>query len=337
MDLAHTFKALGDPTRLRILAAVAEEELTVGEIREVVDSVQSAVSRNLAILRDAGFVADRREGTNVFFSLRRDMAEPARRLFDSAAPRFAELPLAKEDRRRLRRCLARRARRSRGYFESVAGDWERIRKSCFDDRLGSVALEKLVPRGLIVADIGCGTGSLTFELARVAEKVVGVDLSPEMLKRAQSLARDRRVDNVEFRRGDAEKIPLESASVDAAFSVMVLHFLADPARAVAELVRITRPGGSVVLLDLVPHNQEWMRDEMAHRWLGFDEKTVEKWLRAAGAADVEFELTGSYAGEKAKRNGKRAVEIFVARAVAPQRAAAEDFTRAVREPPLRSE
>src|SRR5689334_2017363 len=199
MDLARTFKALGDPTRLRILAAVAEEELTVGEIREVVGSVQSAVSRNLAILRDAGFVADRREGTSVYFSLRRDMAEPAKRLFDSAAPRFAELPEAKDDRRRLKRCLERRARRSRGYFESVAGDWERIRKSCFDDRLGSVALEKLVPRGLIVADIGCGTGSLTFELARVAEKVIGFDLSPEMLKRAQALARERGVKNVEFR------------------------------------------------------------------------------------------------------------------------------------------
>src|ERR1051326_97974 len=97
MDLARMFKALGDPTRLRILAAVAQEELTVGEIREVVDSVQSAVARNLASLRDAGFVADRREGTNVYFSLRRDMAEPARRLFDSAAPRFADLPGAKDD------------------------------------------------------------------------------------------------------------------------------------------------------------------------------------------------------------------------------------------------
>jgi ubiquinone/menaquinone biosynthesis C-methylase UbiE len=322
MDLARTLKALGDSTRLRILAAVAEEELTVGEIREVVDSVQSAVSRNLAILRDAGFVADRREGTNVYFSLKRDMPDPARRLFDSAAPRFAELPEAKEDRRRLKRCRERRARRSRGYFESVAGDWERIRKSCFDDRLGSVALEKLVPRGLVVADIGCGTGSLTFELARVAEKVVAVDLSAEMLKRAERLARERGVKNVEFRRGDAEKIPLDVSSVDAAFSVMVLHFLKDPARAVAELARITRPGGPVVLLDLVPHQQEWMRAEMAHRWLGFERKTIEKWLRAAGCGEIEFELTGSYAGEKAKRNGKRAVEIFVARASAPARAVA---------------
>jgi SAM-dependent methyltransferase len=158
-----------------------------------------------------------------------------------------------------------------------------------------------------------------------------------MLKRAESVARERGIGNVEFRRGDAEQIPLESATVDAAFSVMVLHFLADPARAVAELVRITRPGGSVVLLDLVPHAQEWMRDEMAHRWLGFDRAEVEQWLRAAGCEEIEFELTGSYAGERAKKNGKRAVEIFVARASAPERAAEGDFPRAVREPPLRSE
>jgi SAM-dependent methyltransferase len=144
-----------------------------------------------------------------------------------------------------------------------------------------------------------------------------------MLKRAESIARELGAKNVEFRRGDAEKIPLESASVDAAFCVMVLHFLADPARAVAELVRITRTGGSVVLLDLVPHNQEWMRDEMAHRWLGFARADVEKWLRAAGCGAIEFELTGSYAGERAKKNGKRAVEIFVARASAPARPGAK--------------
>src|SRR5713226_2250541 len=161
MDWVRIFKALADPTRLRILAAVAEEELAVGEIQEVVDSMQSSVSRNLAILREAGFVSDRREGTNVYFSLRRDMAEPARQLFDSVARRFADLPELKEDQRRLRQCRQRRAQRSRDYFEGVAGDWERIRKSYFDDRVTSFALEKLIPSNLILADVGCGTGSLT--------------------------------------------------------------------------------------------------------------------------------------------------------------------------------
>jgi ubiquinone/menaquinone biosynthesis C-methylase UbiE len=315
MDLTRMLKALADSTRLRILAAVAEDELSVGEIREVVDSVQSAVSRNLAILREAGFVRDRREGTNVYFSLSREMSEPARQLFDSAARSFTDLPGAKEDRVRLGRCRQKRMRRSRGYFEAIAGDWERIRKCYFDDRLTSLALEKLVPSGLILADIGCGTGSLTQELARVAKKVVAVDLSQEMIRRAKLLTKERDISNVEFRRGDAEKLPLMRQSVDAVFCVMVLHFLDNPERAVQELCRVTRPGGSIILLDLVPHEQEWMRKEMAHRWLGFDRGVIEKWFRAAGVTQVEFELTGSYAGGKSNRNGKRAVEIFVARAM----------------------
>jgi len=314
MDCVRVLKALSDPLRLRVLAAVAEEELTVGEIQEVVDSVQSSVSRNLAILRDAGFVRDRKEGTSVYFSLRQDMPDQARELFAALGPRLAELPKAREDQARLRECRRRRIQRSRDYFESIAGDWERIRKSYFDDRVTSLAIEKLVPSGLVLADVGCGTGSLTFELARFAQRVIAIDLSREMVRRARRAAKEREVRNVEFRLGDAGNLPLEGRSVHAAFCAMVLHFLEDPARAIAELCRITRVGGSVILVDLVPHDQGWMREEMAHRWLGFERSSVEKWLRAGGAARVEYELTGTYAGGKLNRNGKRPVEVFVARA-----------------------
>ena len=170
---------------------------------------------------------------------------------------------------------------------------------------------------MTLADIGCGTGSLTFELARFARKVIGVDLSGEMLRRARALAKERALDNVEFRQGDVLKLPLESHSVDAAFCVMVLHFLPDPARAIAGLCRIVRPGGSVILVDLVEHKQEWMREQMAHQWLGFDRGSIEGWFRAAGAESVDYDLTGSFAGEKIARNGNRPVEIFVARASLP--------------------
>jgi len=313
MDFVRTLKALADPIRLRVLAAVAEEELTVGEVQEVVESVQSSVSRNLAILRDAGFVQDRKEGTNVYFSIRQDMPEPAGEFFKSLQTRMAELPEAKGDRARLEDCRRRRLHRSQGYFESVAGDWERIRKNYFDDRVTSLAIEKLLPRNLVLADVGCGTGSLTVELARFAEKVIGVDLSQEMLRRARNVAKDLR--NVEFRRGDALKLPLEARSVDAAFCVMVLHFLSDPQQAVAELCRITRGGGSVIVVDLVQHNQEWMREQMAHRWPGFERNSLEEWFRDAGVTEINYELTGTYAGEKMARNGNRPVEIFVAQAI----------------------
>ncbi len=320
MDFVRTLKALADPLRLRVLAAVAEEELTVGEVQEVVASVQSSVSRNLALLREAGFVRDRKEGTNVYFSVRPDMAAPARELFRSLQARFAEIPEVKNDQARLAACRRRRVRRSASYFESVAGDWERIRKSYFDDRVTSLAIEKLLPRDLLLADIGCGTGSLTFELARFAQKVIGIDLSTEMLRRARAIARDRQLHNVEFRQGDALDLPLGMRTVDAAFCVMVLHFLADPERAIAGLCRVVRPGGSVILVDLVQHQQEWMRTQMAHQWLGFERKSMERWFRGAGVSRLDYDLTGSFAGEKMARNGNRPVEIFVARAEIPAKA-----------------
>ncbi len=328
MDFVRTLKALADPIRLRVLAAVAEEELTVGEVQEVVESVQSSVSRNLAILRDAGFVQDRKEGTNVYFSVRRDMPEPACEFFKSLQSRIAELPEAKGDRARLEDCRRRRLHRSQGYFESVAGDWERIRKNYFDDQVTSLAIEKLLPRNLVLADVGCGTGSLTVELARFAEKVIGVDLSQEMLRRARNVAKERQLRNVEFRRGDALKLPLGSRSVDAAFCVMVLHFVSDPQQAVAELCRITRGGGSVIVVDLVQHNQEWMREQMAHRWLGFERNSLEEWFRDAGVTEITYELTGTYAGEKMVRNGNRPVEIFVARALLPMSEGAQRTRKA---------
>jgi ubiquinone/menaquinone biosynthesis C-methylase UbiE len=138
-----------------------------------------------------------------------------------------------------------------------------------------------------------------------------------MLRRAKVVARQRELDNVEFRQGDALNLPLGSRSIDAAFCVMVLHFLSDPERAIAGLCRITRPGGSVILVDVIAHKQEWMREQMAHQWLGFNRGSIEKWFHDAGAASVDYDLTGSFAGEKMARNGNRPVEIFVARAILP--------------------
>jgi len=317
MDLVRTLKAVADPMRLRVLAAVAEEELTVGEVQAVVGLVQSSVSRNLAILREAGFVQDRREGTSVYFSTRRDMPEAAREVFHSLKSRLAALPEVDKDKARLDACRRRRLQRSKNYFETVAGDWERIRKSYFDDRVTSIAIEKLLPRNLVLADIGCGTGSLTFELARFAHKVIGVDLSPEMLRRATTLAKEKHFRNTEFRIGDVLSLPLGARSVDAAFCVMVLHFLPDPQGAISELCRITRTGGRVILVDLIAHGQGWMREQMAHRWLGFEKSAIAAWFHKAGVKHVEYEPTGTFAGAKIARNGNHPVEIFVASAVIP--------------------
>jgi ubiquinone/menaquinone biosynthesis C-methylase UbiE len=245
------------------------------------------------------------------------MSEPLKGLYQSLRPRFAELPEAKADGARLVECRRKRINRFQNYFEAIAGDWERIRRSYFDDRVTSLAIEKLLPSNLTLADIGCGTGTLAFDLARFAGRVVAVDLSPAMIRQARRSAEEKRTRNIDFILGDAGNLPVEDGEVDAAFCVMVLHFLERPAEAVRELCRITRPGGSVILLDLVPHTQAWMTEQLQHRWLGFERQTIEKWLSAAGACKIEYEPTGSYAGGQGEKNGKRPVEIFVSRAVIP--------------------
>lgn len=318
MDVLRTLKALADPIRLRILALVNEEELSVGEVQEIVGSGQSSVSRHLAILREAGLVQDRKEGTNVYFAARGDLGAEEQGFLSSLMPNLANLPESKQDQLRLAECRRRRAARSRDYFEAIAGDWESIRSSYFDDRITSVAIEKLLPRHLSLADVGCGTGSLTFELARFSRKVTGFDVSREMLRRARRGAKERQLTNVRFDYGDATRLPVGADTFDGVFCVMVLHFLEKPENAVAELCRITRPDGSVIVVDLVPHTETWMLEEMAHCHLGFAREAIEEWMTAAGASEVEHELTGVYAGRSMGRNGKRPVEIFVTRGRMPQ-------------------
>ncbi len=240
MEFVRTLKALADPLRLRILAAVAEEELAVGEVQEVVSSMQSSVSRNLAILRAAGFVQDRKEGTNVYFSARPDMPDPARELFKSLKPRLAEIPEAKGDRERLQRCLRRRDVRSRNYFETVAGDWERLRKSYFDDRVASIAIEKLLPRNLVLADIGCGTGLTCVYLAGQGyTRLDGIDLSPDMVR----VAAERGIYR-ELLVGDVTRaLDRDDASYDGVISSGTFthgHVGPEP---LDEIFRILKPGG----------------------------------------------------------------------------------------------
>jgi ArsR family transcriptional regulator len=165
------------------------------------------------------------------------MPESIRALYQSLRPRLAEMPQAKTDRARLNECRRRRIKHFHNYFEAIAGDWERIRKSYFDDRVTSLAIEKLLPPNLVIADIGCGTGTLAFELARFAGRIFAVDLSPAMIHQAKRIAEEKEIRNVDFLLGHAGHLPVGNRKVDAAFCVMVLHFLARPADVVRELCR----------------------------------------------------------------------------------------------------
>ena len=260
--LQKVFKTLADPTRLRILALLAREELAVHELMEVLEMAQSRISRHLGILREAGLVRDRRDGTFVFYRMAPPDAEAwqgAWGLVDSA---LRGDPVAEGDLATLEGVLAARAARSRDFFDSVGPEWDALRKVLGDDLLRARSLARLVPAGLTVADVGTGTGVLALELARLGLRVVAVDHSPRMLDAARVKLEREGVGDVELRQGEASALPLTDGEVDAAFAHMVLHYLPSPAEAVREMARVVKPGGHVVVVDFVRHDREWMRDEL---------------------------------------------------------------------------
>ena len=188
----------------------------------------------------------------------------------------------------------------------VGPEWDALRSVLGDDLLRARATAALVPPGLRVADIGTGTGILALELAELGLDVIGIDRSEAMLETARQkwdAIATGETSNVEFRAGDAHELPLDSASVDAAFAHMVLHSLEHPESAIQEMARVVRPGGLVILVDFIPHEHEWMKQELGLLWLGFSPETITRWIEAAGlepprihqhAPDLKRDLPASF-------------------------------------------
>jgi len=284
------FKTLSDPTRVRILALLEREELAVQDLMEILGMAQSRVSRHLAILREAGVLADRRDGTFVFYRTSPQRPDVWRSAWALVAKARADDPTAARDAAALAAHHDARQARTRAFFDAVGPEWDALRKVFNDDALRARAVARLVPAGLVVADIGTGTGILAGELAGLGCRVIAVDHSPRMLEAARANLDAAGATNVELRAGPAEALPLAEAEVDAAFAHRVLHYLASPADAVAELARVVRPGGVVVLVDFERHDREWMREELGVLWLGFPSEDVRGWLSAAGLEDVRVEV-----------------------------------------------
>jgi len=188
----------------------------------------------------------------------------------------------------------------------VGPEWDALRNVLGDDLLRARATAELVQPGLRVADIGTGTGILALELAELGLDVIGIDQSEAMLETARqkwdAVAADLS-GSIEFRTGNAHELPLESTSVDAVFAHMVLHSLEEPERAIREMARVVRPGGLVVLVDFMPHEHEWMKQELGLLWLGFAPETIASWIDAAGlepprihqhAPDLKRDLPASF-------------------------------------------
>ena len=288
-ELQKVLKTLSDPTRIRILRLLEAEELVVQELMEVLGMAQSRVSRHLAILREAHLLSDRRDGTYVRYCFAPPPEGVWRDAWAMVTKNLRGDPTAERDAAALGRVIDGRGARARSFFDAVGPEWDALRKVFNDDVLRARAVARLVPPGLCVADVGTGTGILAFELARLGLHVIGVDNSAPMLEAAQAKLDAEKVTGVELRRGEISHLPLTDDEVDAAFAHMVLHYLASPVEAICEMARVVKPGGLVVVVDFVRHEQDWMREELGVQWLGFATDEIVAWFGAAGLPDIELE------------------------------------------------
>jgi ArsR family transcriptional regulator len=287
--LQKIFKTLADSTRVRILALVEREELAVQELMDVLAMAQSRVSRHLGILREAGLLRDRREGTYVFYRFVAPRDRAWKDAWELARRELASDPVAERDAAALVRVVEARATRIQSFFDSVGPEWDALRRVLNDDALRARAIARLAPRELVACDVGTGTGVLAKELARLGLRVIAVDPAPRRLEAARAAFQKEGLDRVELRAGEAQALPLADAEVDAVFAHMVLHYVPQPAEALREMARVVRPGGRVVLVDFVQHEAEWMREELGVLWLGFPTEEMRRWLEAAGLGEIQIE------------------------------------------------
>ncbi|QHI68617.1 ArsR/SmtB family transcription factor [Tichowtungia aerotolerans] len=279
-NLLDVFKALSDEARLRILRAVEIAELSVAEIVTALKMPQSSVSRHLKPLRDSGLLETRREGTSVYY--RRGPVFQDASFAQLLSEKLAELRGASRDRAAVDKVLDQRRKESTKFFDEIAGRYGSLTEPGGGWR-GMAAALAAGFSGKTVADIGCGEGDLTLLLARFAKRVTAIDLSAQMLRVVQERSAEAGVaGRVAAEKGDLEKLPLKANSEDAVFVSQVLHHAARPGRALKEAARTLKPDGQLILLDLSRHEQEWVRDEWADQWLGFDEKELRGWLKEAG-------------------------------------------------------
>ena len=279
--MLKSLKLLSDPTRLRILMLVCSEALSVAELQEILGMGQSRISTQLSQLKIAGLVTDERSGKNNMYS-----CTAAKDLLDVAQLAAEEVPEVAADRSSLRHLLRKRRDTSRAYFDALAG---RFGKDYVPGRSWKALAEALIKvlNYKIVADLGAGEGTLAQLLAQRAEKVIAVDLSPKMVEFGQALAVQNGLTNLEYRIGDIEAPPIDEQSLDLAILSQALHHAEHPQLAIDSAFRILKPGGRLIVLDLLQHSFDEARELYADRWLGFSESALASMLEKAGFAEIE--------------------------------------------------
>jgi ubiquinone/menaquinone biosynthesis C-methylase UbiE/DNA-binding transcriptional ArsR family regulator len=309
-ELNTTLKAAGEETRLRILALLADAELTVSDLTEILRQSQPRISRHLRVLVEAGLVLRFREGTWAFFRLAEQgaPAEVARMLAGKLDPAD---PVITRDRGRLARIRAQRAAAAQSYFSAHAAEWDRIRRlHVSDEAVETAVVAALAERPFrSLLDLGTGTGRMLELLGPGLERGLGIDFSLHMLAFARARLDQPGLRHCSVRHGDIYDLKLLRDSFDVVIVHQVLHFLDDGARALREAARALRPQGRLLVVDFAPHDLEFLRDEHAHRRLGFAAEVVTQWLEAAGLEVVSYR---SLPPEDAE-TGKIAVSLWLAR------------------------
>jgi ubiquinone/menaquinone biosynthesis C-methylase UbiE/DNA-binding transcriptional ArsR family regulator len=273
--------SLADTTRSRLLLLLDRHELTVSELCGIMQLPQSTVSRHLKALADSGWVSARADGTSHLYTMtRQELDAPARRLWSLVRDQVGPSPAGSQDQRRLQATLADRRSKSQEFFSSSAGQWDRLRDELYGERFHLGALAALAQRSWVMGDLGCGTGETSATLAPFVSRIIAVDASAAMLQAARK--RLQPFDNVDLRRGDLEALPIDDERLDAATLMLVLHYVPEPERALAEVTRVLKPGGRIILVDMLPHDRDSYRQQMGHVWLGFSEEQMTRLLVDAG-------------------------------------------------------
>jgi len=279
--LLEALRAAGEPTRLRVLALLATEELSVMELSGVLEQSQPRVSRHLKLMADAGLIDRFPDGARVYYRLSSEIR--ARRLTDAILDLLDDAA-GEQDQRRLDQVRRAREAEAKAYFELVAPSWDRIRSLYVSESAVEAAILKAAGDGPFdrVVDLGTGSGRMLTLLGRRARMSIGLDLSQNMLNIARANVAREGLERVELRHGDILSTRLPEHSADLVIVHQVLHYLPDPAAAVAEAARLVRPGGRLLIVDFAPHRLEQLREEHQHRRLGFSDAEIARWLEEGG-------------------------------------------------------
>jgi len=272
---------LADATRLRLLALLAEHELGVSDLCDVVQLPQSTVSRHLKILGDDGWAISRRQGTtNLYQVVLDELEERQRELWVITRNEASDWATLQQDRLRLQQLVINKQQDAGAFFADAAEQWESIRHELYGSRFTTDAMLGLIPSHWTLADLGCGSGILSAQISPFIKQVIGIDNSEPMLIAAQQ--RTEHATNIDLRKGELTALPINDNAVDATLCIIVLSYIKDAQSAIAEMARVLKPGGRAVVVDLLAHNRDPFRRQMGQVHSGFTIDTMTDYFEQAG-------------------------------------------------------